>query len=457
MSTLFGTKIKDTYDGLLKVSDNVGITSTKKIITDGLGNDSSVYISSEDFQIATFFYVDINSGTPASSRIGLGTSSPTTTLHIVGDLRLTARFYDGSNSAGTSGRVLMSTGAATSWSNTFTTAMTFDSGVILNAGIKDYTGSTGTSNQILSSTGSDVEWVSLSEISGVDGTGVANKLAYWLDTETITYDNLLHWDSSNNRLGVGTATPQTRLEVNGNFRVSSGNEKYLDIDDGGYVYKIGDIDAGEGGSYLEIDSNNSESNLYKSTLGIPTYIFHQGNTTTKFGFSTTDTFVVRTNDVERFSVNNSGVALAGGSRVTTILDEDDMASDSNTALATQQSIKAFVESEIAAVPSGLNFQGNWNADTNSPTLASGTGTVGHFYSVSTPGSTVLNGENDWKIGDWAVFVEAGGTDKWMKIDNTSVLSGVGSANKIAYWSNDSTLTYDTDFYVDGDTIFTTNL
>ncbi len=448
MSTLFGTKIKDTYDGLLKVSDNVGITSTKKIITDGLGNDSSVYISSEDFQIATFFYVDINSGTPASSRIGLGTSSPTTTLHIVGDLRLTARFYDGSNSAGTSGRVLMSTGAATSWSNTFTTAMTFDSGVILNAGIKDYTGSTGTSNQILSSTGSDVEWVSLSEISGVDGTGVANKLAYWLDTETLTYDNLLHWDSSNNRLGVGTATPQTRLEVNGNFRVSSGNEKYLDIDDGGYVYKIGDIDAGEGGSYLKIDSNNSESNLYNSTLGIPTYIFHQGNTITKFGFSTTDTFVVRTNDVERFSVNNSGVALAGGSRVTTILDEDDMASDSNTALATQQSIKAFVESEIAAVPSGLNFQGNWNADTNSPTLASGTGTVGHFYSVSTPGSTVLNGENDWKIGDWAVFVEAGGTDKWMKIDNTSVLSGVGSANKIAYWSNDSTLTYDDGLFYD---------
>jgi len=414
MSTLFGTKIKDTYDGLLKVSDNVGITSTKKIITDGLGNDSSVYISSEDFQISTFFYVDINSGTPASSKIGLGTSSPTTTLHIVGDLRLTARFYDSNNS-------------------------------------------TGTSNQVLSSTGSGTDWVTLSEIGGVDGTGVANKLAYWLDTETITYDNLLHWDSSNNRLGVGTATPQTKLEVNGSFRVSSGNEKYLDIDDGGYVYKIGDIDGGEGNSYLEIDSNNSETNLYKSTLGIPTYIFHQGNTTTKFGFSTTDTFVVRTNDVERFSVNNSGVALAGGSRVTTILDEDDMASDSNTSLATQQSIKAFVESEIASVPSGLNFQGNWNADTNSPTLASGTGTVGHFYNVSTPGSTDLDGETDWKIGDWAVFVEAGGTDKWMKIDNTSVLSGVGSANKIAYWSNDSTLTYDTDFYVDGDTIFTTNL
>ena len=30
MATLTGTKIKDTYDGLLKVADNVGLNSTKK-------------------------------------------------------------------------------------------------------------------------------------------------------------------------------------------------------------------------------------------------------------------------------------------------------------------------------------------------------------------------------------------------------------------------------------------
>ena len=31
------------------------------------------------------------------------------------------------------------------------------------------------------------------------------------------------------------------------------------------------------------------------------------------------------------------------------------------------------------------------------------------------------GETDWKVGDWAVFVEQGINDKWEKIDNTSVL------------------------------------
>jgi hypothetical protein len=47
---------------------------------------------------------------------------------------------------------------------------------------------------------------------------------------------------------------------------------------------------------------------------------------------------------KRQDISNSGVRLGGAnSRVTTILDEDNMASDSATALATQQSIKAYVD------------------------------------------------------------------------------------------------------------------
>jgi hypothetical protein len=42
------------------------------------------------------------------------------------------------------------------------------------------------------------------------------------------------------------------------------------------------------------------------------------------------------------------LTLTSGSTVTTVLDEDNMASDSATALATQQSIKAYVDSQISA-------------------------------------------------------------------------------------------------------------
>jgi len=43
------------------------------------------------------------------------------------------------------------------------------------------------------------------------------------------------------------------------------------------------------------------------------------------------------------SLRAEGVSLASGTTVTSILDEDDMSSDSDTALATQQSIKAYVD------------------------------------------------------------------------------------------------------------------
>lgn len=56
-----------------------------------------------------------------------------------------------------------------------------------------------------------------------------------------------------------------------------------------------------------------------------------------------------TNNVVRMNLNDSGLLLGeANARVTTILDEDNMASDSATALATQQSIKAYVDAQTAA-------------------------------------------------------------------------------------------------------------
>lgn len=53
---------------------------------------------------------------------------------------------------------------------------------------------------------------------------------------------------------------------------------------------------------------------------------------------------LQTDSTSRVDITDSGVRLGGAnSRVTTILDEDTMSSDSATALATQQSIKAYVD------------------------------------------------------------------------------------------------------------------
>lgn len=74
----------------------------------------------------------------------------------------------------------------------------------------------------------------------------------------------------------------------------------------------------------------------------------------------------------------------------------------------------------ASVAGGLNFQGTWNASTNTPTLASGVGVNGYYYIVATAGSTNLDGITDWQIGDWLIF---NGT-VWQKIDQSNLVTSV---------------------------------
>ena len=99
---------------------------------------------------------------------------------------------------------------------------------------------------------------------------------------------------------------------------------------------------------------------------------------------------------------------------------------------------AFVQNVVGTIPAGLVFQGTWNASTNTPTLASGTGTTGNFYIVSVAGTTNLDGITDWEVGDWAVFIEQGASDQWEKIDNSSVLSGSGTGDSVTKWDGSGT-------------------
>lgn len=75
-----------------------------------------------------------------------------------------------------------------------------------------------------------------------------------------------------------------------------------------------------------------------------------------------------------------------------------------------------------SIVGSLNYQGTWNASTNTPSLSSGVGTKGYYYVISVAGSTSLDGISSWAIGDWAVY---NGT-AWEKIDNTDVVTSVNS-------------------------------
>jgi hypothetical protein len=75
-TTLSGLKIKDTYQGLIKLSDNAAASSSTKELTDGVGNDLNIQVDTTGrLEAATFVKT---SGT--SSQILLADGTVATTL-----------------------------------------------------------------------------------------------------------------------------------------------------------------------------------------------------------------------------------------------------------------------------------------------------------------------------------------------------------------------------------------
>lgn len=71
----------------------------------------------------------------------------------------------------------------------------------------------------------------------------------------------------------------------------------------------------------------------------------------------------------------------------------------------------------ADIPATFRIQGNWNANTNTPTLADGVNPIDPLefplYIVSVAGNTDLDGFDDWQVGDKAYFANG----QWYKADN----------------------------------------
>jgi hypothetical protein len=86
---------------------------------------------------------------------------------------------------------------------------------------------------------------------------------------------------------------------------------------------------------------------------------------------------------------NTNLTIAGTTTVTGILDEDNMASDSNTSLATQQSIKAYVDSQVDSNNELSEVLANGNTTgSNDIAVASGQKITTNTIDETTSGSGV---------------------------------------------------------------------
>jgi hypothetical protein len=110
-------------------------------------------------------------------------------------------------------------------------------------------------------------------------------------------------------------------------------------------------------------------------------------------------------DVNANTEISGSLTLGSSTAVSSVLDEDNMVSDSATALATQQSIKAYVDAVTTSLnQQDLDFQGdsggalNIDLDTETLTIAGGTGidTVGsgNTLTISIDGTVVTGSSTD---------------------------------------------------------------
>ena len=113
----------------------------------------------------------------------------------------------------------------------------------------------------------------------------------------------------------------------------------------------------------------------------------------------------------------------------------------------------------------LNYKGTWNASTNTPNLLTITAEKGDYYVVSVAGTTDLDGNDFWGVGDWAVYngsvwqrVE-GGSDADVDAIVFNTLANVTVSNGVMAWNSDdqhqtvSVGINGDDFYIFQDQIF----
>jgi hypothetical protein len=92
-------------------------------------------------------------------------------------------------------------------------------------------------------------------------------------------------------------------------------------------------------------------------------------------------------------------------------------------------------SSITNALGALNYKGTWNASSNTPTLADGTGAKGDYYVVSTAGTQTFGGvQLFFGLGDWIAYngavwqrVEGGSDGNFANVTLTSTDAGATAA------------------------------
>ena len=188
--------LTDEADNLL-IGTSTNVASAKLVIRQQSASD---IVNIFDGSTEVFSILD-------GGNVGIGTTTPSYKLSVVGDTVITGALRDNNYSAGSNGMVLQTTGTGFAWVATSTLGFASSSAL---ANYLPLTGGTLSGNLSLSDTAANIALGS----NWLSGDG---------EDEGISVD-------STGRVGIGTTSPSAKLDVWGNLQVGTSSQPTLSVD-----------------------------------------------------------------------------------------------------------------------------------------------------------------------------------------------------------------------------------
>ncbi|MDA9270631.1 hypothetical protein N9P57_00730, partial [Planktomarina temperata] len=233
--------------------------------------------------------------------------------------------------------------------------------------------------------------------------------------------------------GAGVFLPLTGGTLTGNLIITGGSDIFL-ADNGKTHYGASND--------LEVFHNGSDSYIIEKGTG-DLRLQTTNGTAIKLQFGTEDMVVALANSsvslyhdsIKKLETATTGITITGKATSTATIT-----SDGSSTLTT----KGYVDSLITGA---TIYRGAWDPSGGgygSPDLSTATQTSGYYYICSAAGTAEPNGTgtepDTWEVGDWVIYNDVSGTGQWQKIDNSSVLSGVGTGQTVALWEGAGSVT-----------------
>jgi len=326
-----------------------------------------------------------------NDNVGIGMTLPTAKLDVDGDARIRGGLYDVGNNSGAVSQVPVADGAG-GWT-----------------------------------------WSGVPAVGVSTAGGSPKNIQFHNAIGVIGGSNEFNFDFNTNRVGIGSTTPREKLDVRGKVYIEDeiriaglasvgiGTTNFVNISSGIITAYDGIITYyGDGSQLSDINAGNITSGTIGTDRLSGTYNINisgslsgdlAGNGAVVGILTVTDQVIVGSAATFNIDASTGNLFVAGittlgvvgvtsiivgsGVGVTTILDEDDLTSNSDTSLATQQSIKAYVDATDLSI-SADSGSGNVILDTETLTISGTaneieTSALNETITIGLPDNVIISG------------------------------------------------------------------